>query len=73
MKAIELIGDIDEQHRLQACVPEALPAGPVRVIVLLPEEDEAGVIWPQEAIVKEWRTSYRTYGRTFTRSKTGSL
>jgi hypothetical protein len=28
MKAIELIGDIDEQHRLRARVPEELPAGP---------------------------------------------
>jgi hypothetical protein len=26
MKAIELIGDIDEQHRLHALVPEELPA-----------------------------------------------
>jgi hypothetical protein len=42
MKAIELIGDIDEQHRLRASVPEELPAGPVRLIVLLSEEDESG-------------------------------
>ena len=53
MKAIELMGDIDEQHRLQARVPEELPAGPVRLIVLLPDEDEAGVIWAQ-GITKEW-------------------
>jgi len=26
MKAIELIGDIDEQHRLQAQVPVEIPA-----------------------------------------------
>jgi hypothetical protein len=26
MQAVELIGDIDEQHRLQARVPEGLPA-----------------------------------------------
>ena len=45
MKAIELIGDIDEQHRLRASVPEELPAGPVRSIVLLPEEDESGTVW----------------------------
>ena len=42
MKAIELVGDIDKQHRLRALVPEELPAGPVRLIVLLPEEDDAG-------------------------------
>jgi len=53
MKAIELIGDIDEEHRLQARVPEGLPAGPVRLIVLVPEEDEAGIAWTH-GIAKEW-------------------
>jgi hypothetical protein len=53
MKAIELIGDIDEQHRLRANVPEELPAGPVRLIVLLPEEDEAGTFWAQ-GLAREW-------------------
>src|SRR5215831_2587115 len=47
MKAIESTGDIDDQHRLQARVPEALPTGPVRLIVLLPDEDEAGGAWAQ--------------------------
>jgi hypothetical protein len=53
MKAIELIGDIDAQHRLQAQVPEELPAGPVRLIVLLPEEDDGGTAWAH-GISKEW-------------------
>ena len=53
MKAIELIGDIDEQHRLRASVPEGLPAGPVRLIVPLSEEDEAGTDWPR-GIAREW-------------------
>jgi hypothetical protein len=53
MKAIELIGDIDEEHRLQARVPEGLPVGPVRLIVLVPEEDEAGIAWAQ-GTAKEW-------------------
>ena len=53
MKALELIGDIDEQHRLHARVPEELPAGPVRLIVLLPEEDKAGAAWTQ-GIAQEW-------------------
>jgi hypothetical protein len=53
MKAIEVNGDIDEQHRLRAEVPHDLPAGPVRLIVLLPEEDDAGAAW-QTAIAKEW-------------------
>ena len=53
MKAIELTGDIDEQHRLQARVPAELPAGPVRLIVLLPDEDEGGGAWAP-GIAKEW-------------------
>ena len=53
MKAIELIGDIDEQHRLRASVPDEFPAGPVRLIVLLSEEDEAGPVWPR-GLAREW-------------------
>lgn len=53
MKAIELIGDIDDQHRLRARVPEELPAGPVRLIVLLSEEDESGAVWTQ-GVAREW-------------------
>ena len=54
MRAIELIGDIDDQHRLRASVPEELPAGPVRLIVLLSEEDEAGTAW-SGGLAREWR------------------
>jgi hypothetical protein len=53
MKAIELTGDIDGQHRLRVQVPENLPTGPVRVIVLLPDEDDAGGAWVQ-GVAKEW-------------------
>ena len=53
MKAIELIGDIDEQHRLRASVPEELPAGPVRLLVLFSEEDEAGTVWGH-GLAREW-------------------
>jgi hypothetical protein len=53
MKAIELTGDIDDQHRLQVRMPEEVPAGPVRLIVLLPEEDEAGGAWAR-GVSKEW-------------------
>ena len=52
-KAIELVGDIDEQHHLRAQVPEELPAGPVRLFVLLPDEDDAGSIWAN-GIAREW-------------------
>ena len=53
VKAIKLIGDIDEQHRLRASVPEELPAGPVRLIVLLSDEDEAGTVWAH-GLAREW-------------------
>jgi hypothetical protein len=53
MKAIELVGDIDDRHRLRADVPKDLPAGPVRLIVLLPEEDEAGTLWGA-GLAREW-------------------
>jgi hypothetical protein len=45
MKAIELVGDIDEHHRLRVEVPADLPAGRVRLIVLLPDEDDADNAW----------------------------
>jgi hypothetical protein len=53
MRAIEWTGDIDDHHRLQAHVPEELPPGPVRLIVLLPDEDEAGGAWAQ-GIARQW-------------------
>jgi hypothetical protein len=58
MKAIELIGDIDDQHRLQARVPQDVPAGPVRLIVLLPEEDDAGFGW-EHGIANHWADDLR--------------
>lgn len=45
LKAIELIGDVDEQHQLHAQVPMEVPAGQVRLIVFLPGEDDAGSLW----------------------------
>ena len=53
MKAIELIGDIDEQHELHAQVPTEIPAGKVRLIVFLRGEDEAGGLWA-EGVASEW-------------------
>ena len=53
MKAIELIGDVDEQHRLHAQVPTEIPAGQVRVIVFLPGEDEADGLWAN-GVASEW-------------------
>jgi len=53
VKTIELLGEIDHQHRLPAQVPEGFPTGSVRLIVLAPEEDEAGVAWAR-GISSEW-------------------
>jgi hypothetical protein len=58
MKAIELMGNIDEQHNLRANVPTGLPAGPVRLIVLLPDEDDIGAAWAN-GIAREWTDELR--------------
>ena len=58
LRAIELTGDIDDQHRLQARVPEQFPSGPVRLIVLMPDEDEAGGAWTQ-VIADAWSDDLR--------------
>ena len=53
MKAIELLGTIDGDHHLHAQVPENLPSGPVRLIVLLPDDDDAGIAWAV-GVASEW-------------------
>jgi len=58
MKAIELLGNVDDQRRLQAQVPEGVPAGPVRVLVYVPEEDDAGAAWPR-GLAAEWADDLR--------------
>ena len=58
MKAIELIGAIDDEHRLHAQVPESFRAGPVRVIGLAPSEDDAGSLWAP-GIAAEWSDELR--------------
>jgi hypothetical protein len=54
MTAVELIGDIDDQHRLSAQVPEGLQPGRVRLIVLVPDEDGAGAEW-ENGIAEQWK------------------
>jgi len=53
MKAVELQGEIDNQHRLHAIVPQSLPVGSVRLIVLISEEDEVGSAWAV-GVSSEW-------------------
>ena len=43
MRAVEVMEEIDTQHQIQARVPESLPPGPVRVLVLIPEEEDTGM------------------------------
>lgn len=40
MKAVEVLGQIDAKHHIQATVPDEVLPGPVRLIVLIPEEAE---------------------------------
>jgi hypothetical protein len=53
MRRIELIATIDDQHQLHADVPPGVPSGPVRVLVLVPDEDDADVAWT-ELIARAW-------------------
>lgn len=53
MEPIEIVGEIDEQHQLHAQVPEGVPVGSVRVILMAPEEDEAGRAWAA-SLRAEW-------------------
>ena len=51
MKALELIAEVDEQHRLNAVLPEDMPPGRVRVIILVPE---AGDVETEGALTADW-------------------
>jgi hypothetical protein len=59
MNIFEIIGHVDEQHRLSAEVPQTVPVGPVKIIVKLPgdeTEDEPGS-WARavgQAWLAEW-------------------
>lgn len=62
MKALELVGAIDERHKLQVEVPADLAPGPVRLIVLIPEEDEAGTLW-SAGIARSWQAELADGGQ----------
>jgi hypothetical protein len=47
MKAVELIGRVDDQHCLQVQVPESLPPGPVRVL----PEGNSGQIFTLDSVL----------------------
>ena len=53
MKALEVTAEIDSQHHLRGAVPSDLRPGRVRVIILVPEEDEGGEAW-ERGVAREW-------------------
>ena len=53
MKPIELLGEVDDQHQLHADVLQGFPPGSVRLILLGPEEDDAGRTWAA-GVCAEW-------------------
>jgi hypothetical protein len=56
MKTIDVIGYVDENHRLSATVPADVAPGAVRLFMVVPargEEDDAGTAWAA-GISSEW-------------------
>lgn len=46
MNAVSVIGQVDDRHRLFAVVPDSIPPGPVKVLVVPSEQgDDAGNAW----------------------------
>ena len=46
MRAIGIVGEIDEDHNIRAEAPRDLPPGRVQLILIGPDEDESGASWP---------------------------
>jgi hypothetical protein len=57
MKVLELMGEVNTKHLLQAQVPETLCPGAVRIIVLIPEAEDAGEAWIQ-GITPGWAAEW---------------
>jgi hypothetical protein len=53
MNSISIHGQVDDQHRLSAVVPESVPPGPVTVWLTTAQEDEAGAAW-MAGISQQW-------------------
>lgn len=50
MRAIGIVGEIDGDHKIRAEAPLDLPPGHVQLILIRPDEDEAGAFWPRGRI-----------------------
>ena len=57
MSRIEIIGTVDDQHRLSVVVTEQIKAGPVKVILEVADEDEEENIWRQ-GVAAIWARDY---------------
>ncbi len=54
MNAVSVIGQVDDRHRLFAVLPETIPPGPVKVLVVPSvQEDDAGSDWMM-GVAEEW-------------------
>lgn len=58
MKTIELIANVDEQHRLSVEVPTDVKPGPVKIVLALPTDTEEEEGWWQEAISEIWAADW---------------
>ncbi len=54
MRAMSIVGEIDDDHNIRAEAPRDLPPGRVQLIVVRPDEDEAGAFWPWD-VSQAWR------------------
>jgi hypothetical protein len=53
MRAIAIVGQIDDDHQIRAEAPPDLPPGRVQLIVVRPDEDESGAFWPWD-VSRAW-------------------
>ena len=54
MDAVQIMGHVDDEHRLVLDVPDCITAGPVTVLILpSPQEGDAADAW-MAGIAREW-------------------
>ena len=56
MRTLELEAEIDDRGHVEFDLPPGTPAGPVRVLLLMPElgDDDGGFSW-MAGVANEWR------------------
>jgi hypothetical protein len=57
MSRIELLGTVDDQHRLSVIVPDEIKAGPVKVILEVTDEAAEEELWRQ-GVAAIWTRDY---------------